>query len=99
MISSCFLEGKLDPTIQVGAYLKQINGNYRLKINFICGKDLSVLSESIFFCWLVLFSDSPKLIISPLNVSQNFFTDSGTSSRLFFTSETDNRLLNEDLSK
>ena len=30
MISSCFLEGKLDPTIQVGAYLKQIGGNYRL---------------------------------------------------------------------
>lgn len=30
MISSCFLEGKLDPTIQVGAFLKQINGNYRL---------------------------------------------------------------------
>lgn len=30
MISSCFLEGKLDPTIQVGAYFKQINGNYRL---------------------------------------------------------------------
>lgn len=30
MISSCFLEGKLDPTIQVGAYLKQLNGNYRL---------------------------------------------------------------------
>ena len=30
MISSCFLEGKLDPTIQVGAYLNQINGNYRL---------------------------------------------------------------------
>ena len=30
MVSSCFLEGKLDPTIQVGAFLKQINGNYRL---------------------------------------------------------------------
>jgi len=30
MISSCFLAGNLDPTIQVGAYLKQINGNYRL---------------------------------------------------------------------
>lgn len=30
MISSCFLEGKLDPTIQVGAYFNQINGNYRL---------------------------------------------------------------------
>ena len=30
IISSCFLEGKLDPTIQVGAFLKQINGNYRL---------------------------------------------------------------------
>ena len=30
MIASCFLEGKLDPTIQVGAFLKQINGNYRL---------------------------------------------------------------------
>lgn len=30
MISSCFLEGKLDPTIQVGAFFNQINGNYRL---------------------------------------------------------------------
>ena len=30
MVSSCFLEGKLDPTIQVGAYLKLIDGNYRL---------------------------------------------------------------------
>lgn len=30
MISSCFLEGKLDPTIQVGAYLNQLDGNYRL---------------------------------------------------------------------
>lgn len=28
MISLCFLEAKLDPTIQVGAVLKQINGNY-----------------------------------------------------------------------
>lgn len=30
MISSCFLEGKLDPTIQVGAFFNQIDGNYRL---------------------------------------------------------------------
>ena len=30
MISSCFLEGRLDPTIQVGAFLNQIDGNYRL---------------------------------------------------------------------
>ena len=30
MISSCFLEANLDPTIQVGAILKEINGNYRV---------------------------------------------------------------------
>ncbi|MCR5145731.1 MAG: UDP-N-acetylmuramate--L-alanine ligase [Clostridia bacterium] len=30
MIASCFLEGKLDPTIQVGAYFNQINANYRV---------------------------------------------------------------------
>jgi len=30
MVSLCFLEANLDPTIQVGAMLKQINGNYRV---------------------------------------------------------------------
>ena len=30
MISLCFLEACKDPSIQVGAYLKQINGNYRV---------------------------------------------------------------------
>ena len=30
MVSSCFLEGKLDPTIQVGAYFNQINANYKV---------------------------------------------------------------------
>jgi UDP-N-acetylmuramate--alanine ligase len=30
MVASCFLEGKLDPTIQVGAYFNQINANYRV---------------------------------------------------------------------
>ncbi len=30
MISSCFLEASLDPTIQVGAILSEINGNYRI---------------------------------------------------------------------
>ena len=30
MIASCFLEGKLDPTIQVGAFFNQINANYRV---------------------------------------------------------------------
>ena len=30
MISSCFLEGKLDPTIQIGAYFNQIDANYRV---------------------------------------------------------------------
>ena len=29
MISVCFVEAKLDPTIQVGANLKQLDGNYR----------------------------------------------------------------------
>ncbi len=30
MVSLCFLEGLKDPTIQVGAYLKQLNGNYKV---------------------------------------------------------------------
>lgn len=30
MVSLCFLEENLDPTIQVGAILKQLNGNYRV---------------------------------------------------------------------
>ncbi len=30
MISLCFLEANMDPTIQVGAMLKQLNGNYRV---------------------------------------------------------------------
>ena len=30
MISMCFLEAELDPTIQIGAYLKAISGNYRV---------------------------------------------------------------------
>ena len=30
MISRCFLEGLQDPSIQVGAFLKQINGNYKV---------------------------------------------------------------------
>ena len=30
MISLCFLEGLQDPSIQVGAFLKQINGNYKV---------------------------------------------------------------------
>lgn len=30
MIASCFLEANMDPSIQVGAYLKSIDGNYRV---------------------------------------------------------------------
>ena len=30
MISLCFIEAGLDPNIQVGAYLKQLSGNYRV---------------------------------------------------------------------
>ena len=30
MVALCFLEANLDPTIQVGAILKQIDGNYRI---------------------------------------------------------------------
>ena len=30
MIALCFMEGLKDPSIQVGAYLKSINGNYRI---------------------------------------------------------------------
>ena len=30
MVSLCFLEGLQDPSIQVGAYLKQIDGNYKV---------------------------------------------------------------------
>lgn len=51
MVSMCFLEGKKDPTIQVGAELEQIGGNYRVgnSENFIleaCEYSESFLSFS-----------------------------------------------------
>ena len=30
MISCCFIEAELDPSVEVGAVLKEINGNYRI---------------------------------------------------------------------
>ena len=30
MISCCFIEAGLDPSVEVGAVLKEINGNYRI---------------------------------------------------------------------
>ena len=49
MVSACFLEANMDPTIQVGAYLNEINGNYRVgnSENFIieaCEYSASFLS-------------------------------------------------------
>ena len=40
MISSCFLHAKKDPTIQVGAYFDEINGNYK-----IASKDYFILES------------------------------------------------------
>lgn len=44
MVASAFLEANLDPTIQVGAYLQRIDGNYRV------GKSDTFIIEACEYC-------------------------------------------------
>lgn len=68
MISCCFLEAELDPTIQVGAILKQINGNYRV------GKsDYFILEACEYVESFLKFSPKSEIILNIDNDHLDYF--------------------------
>ena len=68
MIALCFLEAKLDPTIQVGANLKQINGNYTV------GKsDYFILEACEYMENFLRFSPKAEIILNIDNDHLDYF--------------------------
>ena len=68
MISLCFLEANLDPTIQVGAMLKQIDGNYTV------GKSDYFISEACEYMENFLrFSPKAEVILNIDNDHLDYF--------------------------
>ncbi len=68
MISECFLEEKLDPTIQVGSILKSINGNYRV------GKSDYFIIEACEYCDSFLnFKQKSAIVLNIDNDHLDYF--------------------------
>ena len=68
MISLCFLEANLDPTIQVGAILKQIDGNYTV------GKsDYYILESCEYMDNFLRFSPKTEVILNIDNDHLDYF--------------------------
>lgn len=68
MISLCFLEANLDPTIQVGAILKQIDGNYTV------GKsDYYILESCEYMDNFLKFSPKTEVILNIDNDHLDYF--------------------------
>ena len=59
MISSCFLHAQKDPTIQVGAYFNEINGNYR-----IASKDYFILESCEYNGSFLNFHPTASIILN-----------------------------------
>lgn len=70
MISLCFLEGLQDPSIQVGAFLKQINGNYKV------GSSEHFIIEACEYVESFLkFSPKAEIILNIDNDHLDYFKD------------------------
>ena len=68
MISSCFMAANLDPTIQIGAQLNLINGNYRV------GKsDYLILEACEYVDSFLKFSPASAIILNIDNDHLNYF--------------------------
>ena len=68
MVSSCFLAANLDPTIQIGAELNLINGNYRV------GKsDYLILEACEYVDSFLKFSPTSAIILNIDNDHLNYF--------------------------
>lgn len=70
MISLCFLEAELDPTIQVGAILKQIDGNYR-----VGNSDYFILEACEYVESFLKFSTHAEVILNIDNDHLDYFKD------------------------
>lgn len=70
MISVCFLEAHKDPTIQVGAILKQINGNYR-----VGNSDCFVLESCEYVESFLKFHPRTEVILNIDNDHLDYFKD------------------------
>ncbi len=68
MISLCFLEAQLDPTIQVGAVLKQINGNYT-----VGNSDYFILEACEYMENFLRFSPKAEVILNIDNDHLDYF--------------------------
>lgn len=68
MISLCFLEAHLDPTIQVGAVLKQINGNYT-----VGNSDYFILEACEYMENFLRFSPKVEIILNIDNDHLDYF--------------------------
>lgn len=70
MISVCFLEARKDPTIQVGAILKQIGGNYRV------GNSDTFILESCEYCEQFLkFHPQSAVVLNIDNDHLDYYKD------------------------
>lgn len=68
MISLCFLEGNLDPSIQVGSVLSSINGNYRV------GKSDYFIIEACEYCDSFLnFKERSAIVLNIDNDHLDYF--------------------------
>ncbi|MBR3152965.1 MAG: UDP-N-acetylmuramate--L-alanine ligase [Clostridia bacterium] len=68
MISLCFLEAKMDPTIQVGAILKQIEGNYT-----VGNSDYFILEACEYKDNFLKFSPKAEVILNIDNDHLDYF--------------------------
>lgn len=68
MVSLCFLEAGLDPTIQVGAFLKQINGNNR-----VGNSDYFVLESCEYVESFLKFSPKSTIVLNIDNDHLDYF--------------------------
>ncbi len=68
MVSLCFLEANLDPTIQVGAILKQINGNNR-----VGNSDYFILESCEYVESFLKFSPKSTIVLNIDNDHLDYF--------------------------
>lgn len=72
MIASCFLEGKLDPTIQVGAFFNQINANYR-----VGNSEYFIIEACEYVESFLKFYPKTEIILNIDNDHLDYFKDMG----------------------
>lgn len=70
MVAMCFLEAQLDPTIQVGAYLNAIGGNYRVGNSEYFVLEACEYSESF-----LSFSPKAEIILNIDNDHLDYYKD------------------------